>query len=1111
MGACSSKKSNQQGKNLISEAKDGQYMDTQKYSEADTKIFSIMDLGNIIPTQDNKEPIKFQVKLKNFRLRHVRENYYYFMIIEFPKKDKETKRIQTKLATGGIKVKFFFSEEFEILHEYEKLKELKMKITFHEINKNLPAKKYENLKGYADSTRPLAVLQIDLLTLIIGPEHHDIQLFSPFNQKVGRVNFDSSFIHMSNVKIEIKNATCTVNNLIKRDICLRSKLTASNNNSLLSEYSFPILNSNINVNNKQIVYSWIGSEEDKIAVEKENLTIAELNSSTFKMLIFDTKLEGLKSRSELNKLSSFVNEINGEKFFYKPADILGFTSFNIQNLLSENSDTMTKQSSRFFKVGSTLYKERNSSSFSQADIQVDKGQKSMENLKGLSFNDVQIKEEKEEEIKFQINQNIEKTFCEEIYSNNKVIGKIEGRIEIKNIPLIKQIICGVHSEKGFELTSQYLSAETTNNTKGTSLCKELKSISNETDLLIMKLTENTSLKTISGNNKEKNKLILEHLKEILRCLEFSVKESCKMFSYSSYHEMISSHEIILQTGIRLLEIIDNLELEHKKIAIKIMSAIMNRAELDLSSFINCYISSTDVDYNKKKENIKMFITFNNVLIAYALEKFAKKITDPDVQRFVESILAFSYFRVPTFRNMFLETICANCCFKFETSDYAKNARKFGRLRIKEMKKFATIPKDEIYEISGGETGDDDLEDYVNPIFLTIDWERLFYEKLDLINPEKKADEDIAATQKKLDTTLESIEWKSRMMHKGNGFLGLIKYLVEYIKSKIVVDREIAWEDIPGFEQILFVIVNELKTKNMALLSKTFIDVMNCFVNEPEIINVFFRVIVLNTNANDTNAVFTLFNVLDSFFHSSAKKTNNKLKNNFDYILLRDCITIIKEIDHSLCVSKLLWFLYENSHLINEEYIIEIFNTLLFEGNFYHLFFHWAWQVRHVFFNYFLYILQHRIPEEIRKNKKLQGGSTGGDDDSEFKPRTLVRKHTLAFKNDMNAEGIIINFLARRIVEVENLLDYCYKQNKDPTYKNKFDLKDFNRIYECEVSFDKSMSDKVVIAMDHFKPVYDEFKEWKENNVKKKIKELTYPEMILTELKDDIIEYSEANW
>jgi len=72
-----------------------------------------------------------------------------------------------------------------------------------------------------------AKLTIDFNTIAMGPELNDFILTSKSDQVIGRLVFQLTCTHLSNIEISIKSVTCTFNKIIQNNITLNSKFYVS--------------------------------------------------------------------------------------------------------------------------------------------------------------------------------------------------------------------------------------------------------------------------------------------------------------------------------------------------------------------------------------------------------------------------------------------------------------------------------------------------------------------------------------------------------------------------------------------------------------------------------------------------------------------------------------------------------------------------------------------------------------------------------------------------------------------------------------------------------------------------------------------------------------------
>ena len=111
-------------------------------------------------------------------------------------------------------------------------------------------------------------------------------------------------------------------------------------------------------------------------------------------------------------------------------------------------------------------------------------------------------------------------------------------------------------------------------------------------------------------------------------------------------------------------------------------------------------------------------------------------------------------------------------------------------------------------------------------------------------------------------------------------------------------------------------------------------------------------------------------ILNSCFTEYEKKSQiSSFSLKFDYNILKQASKIIFHNDHSLCVSKILWLYYKNGHNMNIDHLIDVVNDI-YNNKFYHLFFHWSWQIRNMFYYYILFFLNHKMKNLILPKAKI---------------------------------------------------------------------------------------------------------------------------------------------
>lgn len=1054
------------------------------------KIFSINDLGDVIPDNPIQTKINFSVKLSGFRLRNVDPKCFYLIKVVHP--FGNSNYFFTKLSSGPF-AKYEESENFEFSEDFDKIKKMNLEIQIWEISKIADPTLYSDFLKYTSKTKPNSKCVLDLITLIIGPSHHDIQLYNTaMTKEFGRIIFDSAFIHVSNMKIEIKNLILPIYNLSKKDICLKLEII-HDHHSDSSDYTFPIKSSKVDLEKKQITYSWISAPNDLIEININKINLNDLKNGSLKLYIYDTKIENMKNqiKSDSQKFTKVPIIINEETFYTKISDLLGVCSISIPKVLQENNDTITKQSSMFFRVGNSLYKDTFSNTKQNEFI---KSKSDVHNNNNNNENNEKVF------VKLSVFNNVEKMINENVIVKGNVIGKIEAKIKVSSIPLIKQIVCGVHTEKGFDISSHYL---TISNSQSKSkitindMSEEIRVIDQESTKLFQKLSESSSLNILSNKAIEIKKQISEHLQIILKNLKKSIKEKSLFYKYNRLEELSMSQELMANLGSHIIEILENLDEEHKNISIDILETIIYRAEYDLGTFAN-NINNKLVDVSLRKNAISSFLQFFNKIIEFAINSFNKKVKDLKIRNLVEIIFSYAYVKNPNFRNQLIKSIQSKNKFTFIGKDKEYSLIKINKLSYPFYEHFIES-KAEIYSISEDEYKkyhSNIDEDVINPVLSTIDWENLFYLKLknDLDKETEQLYKETKEQMNKIDEIVNNKDWQIRFSSKGNVFFMFIKRLVEYIKSHIVISIDIDWSFIPGFDIIYFVLLNEIKEKESCNLSPIFLEVLNLFSSDFKLMNIFLTAIACKTNVYQVSSVNIFFTFLDMLFKGSAKE-KTKLYQHLDYHIISNCINILIKQDHSINISKALWFLYGNSDLMDPEYSYEIIKSQILDLFFNDLFFHWSWQVRQIFFHYLIYILFFKFSKIFNTNNKSNQNQGQGKN--------------LRIFDSMNN---IIELSKIKIEECSKIANYAKENRFDGSAKKRFSFDDYymKNTFNDENKIPDKYSKFAIQSFNHYLEVYDQFNNWKNDNIKKNKINLEYPIMYVEDIKDDVIEYKE-NW
>ncbi len=821
-------------------------------------------------------------------------------------------------------------------------------------------------------------------------------------------------------------------------------------------------------------------------------TTTKMNTSNFKNDNDILKKETFYLKVPLNKpvekiekdTKKFFIPRNRKEYLILLANFkyMGFSRISLYNLLSEKTFLLQFQMTNCFHKFSYLYQEAflnesisvndiNLSSFQlnkndnnnsiDRDLNKLKSHKSLMNFKKLSNRNIDKNKDNKKDVKKNtseskhLNKNIILKlfddqlildFKEKLFFDAKIIGEIEGKIYIENIPLLKQSQCGVHTEKGLDLnTYTYNKIFTTN--KEDTLPLELKEIKSNT-LLLRQCIIDFTLKQGTLSYRELNKALTECLKKFIEPLSKVDNEGKFRYEIVNDNDRFLASNILLELGLDIVNSMDGFDKEQRKLCYQILTFINNRSELTLrtlSLFTN--FSKEEKIYKLQLKVIENFLDFMRLLIDNTLQKLSKKFIDDTSRKFIYMFLAICYFRLPIFRLFFLKSL---------NPDFEE----------KKIDKILT-------------------NNYV------FDWDGLFYNRIKNLK-----EINYLEKEKLLLEALKNSNWQERIRHKDLSFYNILSNFEPYLISKFENKEEVNLEIVPGMAEIKNSIISELENKSVTEYSHSFIRLLDIFIYNPNDINLFYRIIINKTNAYDTSSVFMVIKILNSFF-SISQKNNLSFSYKFDYNLIKNPFNIILNIDNALCIAKFLWLYYKNSDIMSILHVNEIMLDLLGK-KYFDLFFHWSWQVREIFYYLCLYTICFKLKYKnfSKENKNL----------IEERMKRLNNNDILgfykAFNNDyleqLNSQILKLYYEKARNIEMLRINIRKEKLDINNNSKINFELKGLENLNE-------EQKNVIVESLYQYENIEKQFKIWEKEN--KNNSKPIYPDIKVLPPKDDYNEYS----
>ena len=1028
------------------------------------------------PESPNYELLTFEFHFYNIRCRMLQENKSYIMKIIF---DNEEFILPLVI---GQNPKFNFDQFITKQYKYEQLEKTYIEIILYSLPNTEDIYTMGSTKNELIEKADLySMFKISLLTIVIGPEFHNLGLISPYKKgmHLGRIMYIITCKQIAVINVKVNNVKIVFDNLSNNDIALKLKYNDKKLNSN-NMYTSPI-SPNILEKEKIVEYYY------KPKMGETNPLNLNIKTSMYDLALSDSSLNFYTVRiindgEEVNIKDSIFQKSKSEvSFNNKTSDkalklanhytIIGFSILSFLEILSENDEALNKQSSQFF---------RHMSSFNLPH--------ELENNADSNNNNLQV-------FTIQIFQDMNRLYTTPIYSEGVEIGKCEINIDIKNIPLIRQIMCGVMTENGFEINSIHLYDNLLSG-EGSTLSNEI------TELINKKNSFNNELikqKQIQSNiNHEFNLTILSYLKEFKKILNKTIEPDSLYFSYNGNQDLYAGQNVILDLGLILMKIIDKLNKDQRNLIFDIIKLINDRGEFDIGTISSKWFkdkngnhkSSSSLGHKNyifmddsllKNKVIENFLEFNYNCLKYTLDIINRgKLVDIQSLNFAENYLKLAYFRIPLFREVLLNSISINVTEKIE--DIINKGYNF-----RNMKRRVTVTN--FIE-----------SDPINSLLL---WEGLFYERLDSSLEENsqnaKIENEIKEKLNKFKSLFEisnkgelinknkddsKSDWKTIFSQRDNLFFNLIINVVNYICSKKEASNDVNWLNIAGFDTLLNAIIHEVHSREVKSFSNQFKQIFKLFINNSEITNALIKEIVIKTNLYDVPGIFNLIDIINSIFKEFEKNNSGENFLKFNYVLLNQIDKCIFKVDHSLCVAKLFLLYYNCAHLMTVFHIGEFMQIILF-GKFFNLFFHWSFEVRDKFFYFILYIVGYKLKNIVP-----------------FKDLEDVRNQKKSNLNEMtgfNLHKSLGEILENKLKIIKELQSIILVQNYDMSYNNIINPVKYSKILS---QIPAELHKSIVISISHFNKINQDYKTFIDINKEKLHKDIQYPELELILPRDD---------
>ena len=1179
---------------------------SNKKKNYNPEIYSLNKYGIQIKTnQKFTSPLKFVFNLSNFKGKMLAENTIYILHIIFDGKDFPMS------FGKGHNPNFVFNQTFIKEIPFEKMSTSFLEIYLYTYKSALNDRRNLDLMTKGEilaEAQIFSCFKMNLLTLVFSPEKHDFALLDAQRRRVqlGRISYCVSCKHIEDVNIKIKKFKINLNNLKYDEIALKLKLENKNmNREKESEYTNNLIGVP-NDNKNSMMYEYpIKPDEDMLIEnisesftitndkkekdlennnseieEKLNLhgkmSMLDLFNSETTLNLYSVRLQK-KDESNSQKNKFFMEKIelpNIAKMSYrklsskesqelvKSYTLIGVIYLNFNKILNDLEEKLTRIGNRLFtsmsNKKSSLLKTLSGSKILKDGIEEDLTKiNSNKNLANMNIEQVKYKTEL-----FIINilagENL--NISEDIVWEGENIGTIDLAIDINNLPLIRQIRFGCMNETGFALSSIFL--------------YENLNLSNDLPEEIIELNK----------LKETFELDFSSLKKIKACLEKSIDEYYLYYGYSSNKDLYQSQAIILDLGLGLFELLDKMGFEYLHITFEILKLILKRAEFDLGTLSKYWFKKTsnliprkssdelqlipskssfnyeyDIDseqgdyefcdnYLVKNKIVEKYLNFHSDLLYFCLDNLNKgKNINKDSMNFTYFYLSVAFFRIPHFRNSFVNIISRhvdlndkkyNKFLKFinnysrKDSSATNNILFWDILFCQRLESSIRVYNDELKR-KLSESNIRSKNELINDIKSTNKEKKLdkgnsptnLIENINLIKEQLMSfkymteikEENIENNKYNSINIFNKSKWYTKLIKRDFIFYDYILQLFEYLNElryKFSTNLSTNFKNTEkimnynSFEKIIKAITFDLITKKAKDYPRQIKDLIPKLYAEPTIVNNFIYIMLSTTNVYDTLSIFNVLEILDNLFNSKYENDDFRiyLKDEIDYTVMKRAFVIIVESDNCLAIAKFIWFYYKNNSLINSHHMSDIIKFII--SIFFKLFFHWSFQIREIFYFFVIFILGYKFKSRLKskneenKIKKEKVFNKKRDsiifEKDFFDIENIEKKESIFVLDELNYNIAIISKL-QKIIKKENFQD-AYMDNiiniNDPEILNKIPKDPHGNIIEC---------------LRQYNNVVTKFGVWEKNIEENSINEdkIEYPQMEISVMKDDKIQYDSS--
>jgi len=270
-----------------------------------------------------------------------------------------------------------------------------------------------------------------------------------------------------------------------------------------------------------------------------------------------------------------------------------------------------------------------------------------------------------------------------------------------------------------------------------------------------------------------------------------------------------------------LSFVDFVDYDLKGLYYEILHLILQRGELDLGQvgiFTKASARHNKSVINAKKKVAVKYQYFIYDALRYCIDKLSRKSVDFYKRDFISINIGIAYFKVPEFRERFMEAIM--------------------------REKLLAIPewKNTHWSLDDNQLASPSLNKAVDHFF---NWREYFYDQIPESDQKKK-------NVKILSNVMVMKKWEDKLAKRGSAFFQIISKWAEYARTTVV--KNFNWRDIPGYGSILKAVFSEMKERSLDEYPDSLVNATSKLLANENILSVLIEIIFKKTNIHNPKQV-----------------------------------------------------------------------------------------------------------------------------------------------------------------------------------------------------------------------------------------------------------------